>query len=203
MTLCSACLVAARVPSALPALPETWKGNSFDGSSDSTEPDRIYSYRVPEEGYASADLFGVAHHNTLDELAECARHCSLCELILKRRDVLLSTFQELEEDDLSRYYRLQRQRHKLPERWNLRLARRPDGGDGFVVLVPGGGDQRILYLFAAFGFCSEPGKSTFANMGVKKSADRPPFLGEQIRLLLRTFREGEWTLTVDLEKHLI
>jgi hypothetical protein len=81
-----------------------------------------------------------AHHGSLEALAASARDCELCRLV-----------EELVLGFVARRPADERHRYACPE---IKIARRPYHGDGFLVLLWLGSSRR-LFLAATVGFCAE------------------------------------------------
>ncbi|KIL88236.1 tol protein [Fusarium avenaceum] len=155
MTICSLCLPALRIPSQLPAFPDSWHERASILECSSTP------YFLPGKDATPIDQIGLLHHADLDSLSASAEKCPLCKILLQKVKSFIQDFEDMQEDPQSTYFVIERQGHGLPDKWTFRLVQRLDAADGFSVLV-NSKNEEILYVIDVFGFCVEPEESLYS-----------------------------------------
>jgi len=104
------------------------------------------------------DPFGFHHHAGLENVRNAsASGCELCRMIEIEADALLV---DIAERNLkhSQSSRVLTRKDPADPSFDLWITRRPEGGDGFwMVTKSASAPDRLLYLVATFGFCSENG----------------------------------------------
>ncbi|KAM0215060.1 hypothetical protein ACHAQD_008568 [Fusarium lateritium] len=155
MTICSLCLPGLRIPSQLPAFPESWREHASILECSSTP----YFRRVKDA--TPIDQIGLLHHTDLDSLSASSEECPLCKIIFQKVKSFVKDFEDMQEDPQQRYFVIERQGHALPDKWTFRLVQRLDGADGFSVLA-NSKNEKMIYLMNVFGFCVEPEKSLYS-----------------------------------------
>jgi hypothetical protein len=161
MGLCFVCqsIDFNNLPS-LPAHYETYHRESVTGKADSGLL-AFFSPRLREEYKAGRDVdegefsqpLGVAHHQSITELTAAAQNCSICRLVEREVSGYLAARAEAEKDKVFTYY--QKKKNLRGPDYRLWLAKRRDGGEGFLVVSPDVARSTEVPLLAAVGFCVE------------------------------------------------
>ena len=147
MSLCSLC---QSIPfEALGSLPECTAPSP--NHADPEDPASVFSFRMVGH-HPPNEALGFSHHNSRDILAASAETCGLCDYLHSSLNAFFPAYWKAQDDPDFR--RTTSERFSLSSEFQLFLTRRPNGGDGFLI-VACAEPKEFLYVLGAMNFCVE------------------------------------------------